>query len=199
MGARGTRVTRQLRAAWPCSLLALLRASRAALAACGDSGGSGSAASPEPLGLARTLNVMVFNIEVGGTLVSFAKVAEAIKASGADVVGIEEAQGQHTPPCPPLLGWPYYSYALPGRIEAPAHRSASRSRPLPVRRDPAGQGRRDHERAPAVRSSYGPYWVRDGVAAAKVIALENKVRLPAIQTRLGGAAVAAGSPEFRPF
>jgi hypothetical protein len=39
------------------------------------------------------LKVMVFNIEVGGTLVSFDEVAAAIQASGTDVVGVEEAQG----------------------------------------------------------------------------------------------------------
>jgi len=47
-----------------------------------------------PLGPLQ-LKVLEFNIEYGGVHVSFDKVVEAIRRSGADVVAIEEAQG-HT-------------------------------------------------------------------------------------------------------
>ncbi|MGZ4198686.1 MAG: endonuclease/exonuclease/phosphatase family protein, partial [Thermoleophilia bacterium] len=115
-------------------------------------------------------------------LVSFAKVAEAIKASGADVVGIEEAQG-HIPRLAHLLGWPYYStrYQVVSKlplIDPPA----SRGLYLFVETQPGKVVAIMNVHLPS--DPYGPYWVRDGVAAAKVIALENKVRLPAIQTRL---------------
>ena len=39
-----------------------------------------------------TLKVMEFNIEYGGTQVSFAKVVEAVKPAHPDVIGVEEAQ-----------------------------------------------------------------------------------------------------------
>ncbi|MBW1844002.1 MAG: endonuclease/exonuclease/phosphatase family protein, partial [Deltaproteobacteria bacterium] len=39
------------------------------------------------------LRVMSFNIEWGGAKISFANVVEAIRLSGADIVGIQEAEG----------------------------------------------------------------------------------------------------------
>ena len=39
------------------------------------------------------LRVMSFNIEWGGTLISFENVLEAIRRSNADIVGIQEAEG----------------------------------------------------------------------------------------------------------
>ena len=125
---------------------------------------------------------MVFNIEVGGTLVSFAKVAEAIKDSGADVVGIEEAQG-HIPRLARLLGWPYYStrcqivskYPL---IDPPGGRGVY----LFVEPAPGKVVAMMNVHLPS--DPYGPDWVRDGKSAAQVIALEKSVRLPAIQSQL---------------
>jgi endonuclease/exonuclease/phosphatase family metal-dependent hydrolase len=148
--------------------------------------GQGSAGAGTPPGAALqpspALNVMVFNIEDGGTLVSFAKVVEAIKASGADVVGIEEAQG-HIPRLARLLGWPYYStrYQVVSRfplIDPPGSRGVY----LLVEPQPGKVVAMMNVHLPS--DPYGPYWVRDGSTAAKVIALEKKVRLPAIQAQL---------------
>ncbi len=104
-----------------------------------------------PASAPPTLNVMVFNIEVGGTLVSFAKVVEADQGERGRRRRHRRGPGPHTPACPPA-GLALLQHPLPGRVEVPAHRSARRPRRLPVRRAPAGQGRRDDERAPAVRS-----------------------------------------------
>ncbi len=57
------------------------------------------------------LKVLEFNIEYGGVHVSFDKVVEAIRRSGADLVAIEEAQG-HTLALRSPLGWPYASGRL---------------------------------------------------------------------------------------
>ena len=50
--------------------------------------------------------VMTFNIENGGTQVSFDKVIEAVKHSGADLVGLQEAWG-NTASLSQALGWKY--------------------------------------------------------------------------------------------
>ncbi len=56
---------------------------------------------------AGRLDVMVFNIEYGGTLVDFGNVVEAIRRSGAAVVAVEEAYG-HLDRLARELGWPHY-------------------------------------------------------------------------------------------
>ena len=129
-----------------------------------------------------TLNVMVFNIEDGGTLVSFAKVAQAIRESGADVVGIEEAQG-HIPRLAHALGWPYYStrYQLVSKyplIDPPFDDD------LYVLVEPAPGKVVALMNVHLPSDPYGPDWVRDGVSTARVIALEDSVRLPAVEPRL---------------
>lgn len=48
-----------------------------------------AAAGSPPL----TVRVMSFNIEWGGAHVRFASVSEAIRAAGADIVGIQEPEG----------------------------------------------------------------------------------------------------------
>ena len=138
---------------------------------------SSGQSDPQP-----TLNVMVFNIEVGGTLVSFDKVVEAIKASGADVVGIEEAQG-HMWRLAHRLGWPYCSTRLQivsryPLIDPPAGHGVY----LYVEPQPGKVVALMNVHLPS--DPYGPYWVRDGKTAAQVIALEKKVRLPAIRPQL---------------
>jgi hypothetical protein len=145
--------------------------------------GAGSAARGARVGAPGvTLNVMAFNIEVGGTLVSFDKVVEAIAASGADVVGIEEAQG-HMPRLAHDLGWPYYSkrYQILSKfpiIDPPqSHGRYAFVEPVPGK-------------VVAIMNvhlpsdPYGPYWARDGKTPAQVIALEKRARLPAIEPEL---------------
>lgn len=54
------------------------------------------------------ISIMTFNIENGGTQISFKKVVEAIKKSGAGVVGIQEPWG-NTIRLATELGWKYYN------------------------------------------------------------------------------------------
>ena len=141
--------------------------------------GTPSGAQPDPT---PTLNVMVFNIEDGGTLVSFAKVAEAIAASGADVVGIEEAQG-HIPRLARLFGWPYYSTRMQIVSKYPLIDPAGgHGVYLFVQIQPGKVVAMMNVHLPS--SPYGPNWVRNGKTPAQVIALEKRVRLPAIRAEL---------------
>jgi endonuclease/exonuclease/phosphatase family metal-dependent hydrolase len=127
------------------------------------------------------LRVMTFNIEWGGTKVSFEKVVEAIEISAADVVGIQEAEG-NLQRLASELEWHYdlqnyvvskfplvdpggangrYAYVevRPGRIVAIANAH------LPS--DP-----------------YGPDAIRDGATQDEVLALEKRIRVPAIEDRI---------------
>ncbi len=66
----------------------------AILAACRAPGDRPGVAASVPAACPhRTLGILEFNIEYGGTLVSFAGVAETIRRSGADVVAVEEGYG----------------------------------------------------------------------------------------------------------
>src|SRR5262245_5841266 len=54
------------------------------------------------------IRMMSFNIWVGGELVDFGQVVEAIKAAKADIVGLQEAGG-NTRRLAQALGWSYAS------------------------------------------------------------------------------------------
>jgi endonuclease/exonuclease/phosphatase family metal-dependent hydrolase len=124
-----------------------------------------------------TVRVMTFNIEWGGANVDFSKVVEAIRLSSADLVGIQEAEG-NLQRLAIELGWHYNlrNYAIsrfplveppnadghyvlvevaPGKVVALAN--------IHLPSDP-----------------YGPDRVRDGASLEDVIELERTVRLPKI-------------------
>ncbi len=128
------------------------------------------------------LRVMSFNIEWGGAHVRFASVVDAIRASGADIVGVQEAEG-NLQRLAADLGWHYNlrNYALsrhriidppeadgkyvlvevrPGRVVALAN--------VHLPSDP-----------------YGPEWIRDQRTPEEVLELERRVRLPKIEPYLG--------------
>ena len=125
---------------------------------------------------------MAFNIEWGGKHVSFDKVVEAIRTSGADIVAIQEAEG-NLAELAAALNWyvDERSYVV------------SRFRLL----SPAGSGGRytlaevEPNRFVAVASvhlpseEYGPDLVRDGAELQEVLDTERRVRLPMLQTHLG--------------
>ncbi len=154
----------------------------------GDSGAGGGG----PL----ELSVMTFNIEYGGDRVDFGRVVEAIRAAGADVVGVQEAWG-HIPRLAEELGWQHFDtrmhivsrYPLidPGGADGryvlaevqPGHVVALGNVHLPA--DP-----------------FGPSEVRDGAPADVVLELERRLRLPAIAGPLAAlsALAAAGVPAF---
>jgi endonuclease/exonuclease/phosphatase family metal-dependent hydrolase len=130
-----------------------------------------------------TLNVMVFNVEYGGTGVDFGKVVEAVRVSGADVVGVEEGEGQ-VQRLAAALGWPYAS----ARLQIVSK--------LPIVDPPEGGGvyafiETSPGRVVAMANAhlpsdpYGPEVVAKGASAEEALALEGRLRLPHIVSQLG--------------
>ena len=127
------------------------------------------------------LRVMTFNIEWGGAHISFNNVVEAIRLAKADIVGIQEAEG-NLKRLAAALGWHYdlrnyvisryplidppgadgmyvYVEVEPGRIVAIAN--------VHLPSDP-----------------YGPDALRDGASTEEVLDIERAVRLPKIKPYL---------------
>jgi endonuclease/exonuclease/phosphatase family metal-dependent hydrolase len=129
------------------------------------------------------LNVMVFNIEYGGIGVDFGKVVEAVRVSGADVVGVEEGEGQVSR-LAAALGWAYSS---------PRLQIVSK---YPILDPPEGNGvyvlvETSPGRVVAMANvhlpsdPYGPEAVGKGATPDEALALERRVRLPHIVSQLG--------------
>ncbi len=156
-------------------------ASTATLA--GQAVGSGTgppAAAHQELG-PTTVNVMTFNIWLGGGLVDFSKVIEVIKTSEADIVGLQEAAGRTTE-IAERLGW----YAEP-RMHVISR--------YPIIAPPEGKGAYVYVQiAPGQvmavanvhlpSSPYGPELVRDGSTLADVLANERETRVSALKPLL---------------
>lgn len=171
--------------------------------------GSGSGAGAPASSI--TLKVMSFNIFYGGDELNlqtrqFCKdpagcpetldqVAVAIRASGADVVGLEEAT-MNTCPLAQKLGWHCSSrtqiisrYPI---VDPPgANGLYVFVEPLPGRVVAVSD-----VHLPA--DPYGPYELRDGATVEEVLALENDLRVPAIQDEVNGLPplAARGIPVF---
>jgi exonuclease III len=154
--------------------------------------GSPRSTAAEPI----ELKVGEFNIEYGGTHVSFDKVVQAIRRGGADVVGIEEAQ-THIPRLARALGWPYFSERL---------QVVSK---YPLIDPPGADGRYLFVEVAAGKvvalqnvhlpsNPYGPFRIKQGQSRDEVLAIENRLRVPAIQVTLDAAQplLDAGIPTF---
>lgn len=176
MGPDGRRVG--LRAVGAAAALTL------AATACASEGSSAPSAQPFKK---ATITVAQFNTDISDEFptVPISRVAQAIRASRADVAGIEEG-GASMPAIAKDLGWHYYSVRM---------QIVSR---LPLIDPPSGNGvylfvqvrpgqvvAMENVHLPA--SPYGPYWVRDGKSAEQVVAMERRIRLPAIQPGLVAA------------
>ena len=140
------------------------------------------------------VRVMSFNIWLGGDVVDFDQVANVIRSSRADIVGLQEAEG-NTRAVAQALGWPYWSdrlhvvsrFPLIDPPEAGGEYVLAQTRPgrvfalanVHLTSDP-----------------YGPYAVREGRSLRRVLALERETRLPEIRTTLDAVApaVARGIP-----
>lgn len=157
--------------------------------------GTGVLAQPvPPIDQPIELKVMTFNIWLGGDLVNIGKVAEAIEAADADVVGLQEAYGSERR-IADALGWPYVDermqiiskYPL---LDPPGGNGISTLiEPLP------GQVvALQNVHLPAM--PYGPEAIRDGATLDEVLTLERETRLPAIQDQIVAAKqlVAKGIP-----
>ena len=128
------------------------------------------------------LTVLEFNVEYGGTHVSWTKTLQVIRRSGADVVGIEEAQG-HTARLARGAGYPYFS---------PRLQVLSR---FPIVDPPDGDGiyvfiEVEPGRVVAMENvhlpsnPYGPFRVKQGATRSEVVAIERRLRVPAIRPSL---------------
>ena len=135
------------------------------------------AAAPELSG-GIPLRVMSFNIEWGGAHISFDKVVEAARRSQADVVGIQEAEG-NLQRLAAALGWHYnlrqyvisrFPLAEPPGVDG---------KYLFVEIEPGKMVVLANVHLPSDPS--GTEAVRDGADPETVLALERKVRLPFIQ------------------
>src|SRR5512132_2748430 len=128
------------------------------------------------------LKILEFNIEYGGVHVSFDKVVEAIRRSGADVVAIEEAQG-HTLALQRALGWPYASGRLQVLSKYPLiDPPGADGVYLFVQLAPGQVVAIENIHLPS--NPYGPFEVKQGETKRSVLALERRLRLPAIQPSL---------------
>jgi exonuclease III len=140
-----------------------------------------AAAAAEPI----ELKVGEFNIEYGGTHVSFDKVVQAIQRGGADVVGIEEAQ-THIPRLARALGWPYFSERLQVVSQYPLIDPPGANGHYLFVEVAAGE-------VVAIQNvhlpsnPYGPFRIKQGESRAEVLAIEKRLRVPAIEVTLDAA------------
>jgi len=145
---------------------------------------------PEPI----TLRVMTFNVEYGGTGVDFRKVVEALERAGADIVGLEEPEG-NAPALARALGWEHVD-----------PRSDVISR-FPILDPPGAEGRyvlvevRPSEVVALANvhlpsDPYGPYWLAEGRPLEEVLGLERRVRLPKLVPTLEALSHLQGVPAF---
>ncbi len=142
------------------------------------------------------LRVMEFNIEYGGTVVRFRSIVEAIQAADADVVGIEEGEG-NIPRLAKALDYPYYNVRLQivSRFPLidPPHGNGLY---LFVELGPGQVVALANVHLPA--GPYSPNLVRRGAKRKTILEIERRVRVPAVEpavTALSGL-VAQGVPSF---
>lgn len=158
-----------------------------------------------PSGGAVTLRVMSFNIFYGGDEVDLAAgdwcadpagcqesldaVIEAIRRSGADVVGLQEPDG-NTAVIGERLGWYHHErtgvisrYPLIDPPTSDAHYVLVEVRPGRV-------VAMVNTHLPS--DPYGPYLFRDGSTSAEVLANEAETRMPFLEERLDGIAEITG-------
>jgi endonuclease/exonuclease/phosphatase family metal-dependent hydrolase len=155
------------------------------------------AADPTPV----TLRVMSFNIWLGGDQVNFQKTIEAVQASGADIVCLQEAGG-NTARIAAALGW---SCALPSRhmiarvplFAAPAALQGMDGNDLAIAYAEIEPGRFVAIANVHLPSDpYGTNALRDGKSAAEVVEIERTQRLSAIEPYIAplSALAKAGTP-----
>jgi endonuclease/exonuclease/phosphatase (EEP) superfamily protein YafD len=160
--------------------------------------GLGAAGTSSTSVAAVQLRVAQFNCDIADEYpkIRAAYVASAIRRSNADVVGIEEGGGE-IPQIAKALGWRYYDIRM---------QIVSR---LPLIDPPGGNGVYTFvqlgsagvvamENVHLPSNPYGPYWVRDGKSLSRVLALENRLRVPPLRASLRAARtlLSRGIPVF---
>jgi endonuclease/exonuclease/phosphatase family metal-dependent hydrolase len=139
------------------------------------------------------LKVMTFNVWLGGNLVDIGKVAEAIEASGADVVGLQESDG-NARTIADLVGWAHVDEQLQIISRYPLIAPPMADGYLYVQLAPGQVVAMANIHLPA--DDYGPYLVRDGSDVDDVVATEIETRVGAFETLAAGwqSAFDAGIP-----
>ena len=139
----------------------------------------------------RNLKVMTFNIWRGST--SIVQVAEAIRTAEADVIGIQEADGQ-LPALARKLNF-YYDEGHSILSRYPLHQSAHKEFIwVEVAPDEVAAMSNVH----LCHEPYGPYDIRDGLNAAAAVANENRIHMQEMNSRfhLLGQLASQGVPVF---
>lgn len=121
-----------------------------------------------------TLAIMTFNIENGGTQVSFQHVVDAIKLSQADVAGIQEAWG-NTKRIAQALDWKYYDARLHIVSKYPLYIDAHNNNYDLIEVSSNHFAAITNLHLPD--EPYGPDLINRGKSPSQVMANENKTRL----------------------
>jgi endonuclease/exonuclease/phosphatase family metal-dependent hydrolase len=167
---------------------AALVAAAVVFAAMGNACGQAAPAAIE-------LRVMSFNIEWGGTHVSFDSVVRAIVQSNADIVAVQEPEG-NLGRLAAALGWHHDPRAYVVSRFPLLDPSGAEGDWVLAEVVPEGVVAIASTHLPS--DPYGPHWVVRGADPAEVLALERSTRLPAIVPLLPrlSSLAARGVPVF---
>jgi endonuclease/exonuclease/phosphatase family metal-dependent hydrolase len=137
------------------------------------------------------LTVMSFNIAIGGDAVDITRVAAAVEAAGADIVGVQETCG-NLPLIASLVGWPHYDE--PRQIMSRLPIAAVDGDAVLVLVEPGRSLAVANVHLPAY--PYGPHLLRDGRSIDEVVDVEKSTRLADLHRRLPAWSrlVSAGVP-----
>ncbi len=138
---------------------------------------------------------MVFNIEYGGTVVSFDQVVEAVQASEAEVVVVNEPEG-NVARLAAELGWDHWSRRMGMVSQLPLLDPPDGGDYVYVQTSPGQVAAVTAVHLPS--TPYGPYRVRNGLSRPDLLTLERETRLPAMRAVLETMAplAADGVPTF---
>lgn len=124
------------------------------------------------------IKVMTFNIWIGGSVVDFGKVVEAIESSGADVVGLQESDGNALRVAN-LLGWPFVNESLQIISKYPLIQPGdSDGLYTYVQLAPGQVFAMSNIHLPS--DPYGPYQIVEGMSKADVLKSEEATRMPTL-------------------
>jgi endonuclease/exonuclease/phosphatase family metal-dependent hydrolase len=149
-----------------------------AIGGCGGSDDGGAEPAPGSV----PLRVMTFNVWYGGVSVDFGQIAEAIRAARADVVGVQEPEG-NLRRIADAAGLPYVDESMHLISRYPlfaVERGGVRLAYAEVARDRVVALENVHMPC----CPYGPNLVKLGKSADEVLALERRTRLAAIEPYL---------------
>jgi len=124
------------------------------------------------------LKVMTFNIEYGGTVVSFHSIVEGVRVADADVVGLEEGFG-NVDRLAKTAGYPYFDERLQVISRYPLIDPAGADgRYLFVQIAPGEVVAIGNVHLPA--GPYSPNLTRRGATRSQILEIERRVRVPAV-------------------